>query len=112
MCRKGFTLIELLIVLSIIAVLAGVVTLALTQWVARGADAACETEVKSVSVAVVAYRIDQGEWPTADGDPGVVLWDKIEDYLSDKPAQFDQCQWMVDDNGMLTVGNSCTCGGR
>ena len=40
--EKGFTLIELLVVIGILALLAGVVTIGVTQFIGRGAhEAAC-----------------------------------------------------------------------
>jgi prepilin-type N-terminal cleavage/methylation domain-containing protein len=47
--EKGFTLIELLVVIGILAALAGVVTLAVGQFVGKGACQACITDKDSYS---------------------------------------------------------------
>ena len=56
--EKGFTLIELLVVIGILAALAGVVTLSVTQFIGRGGCEACKTELHNCQTAVVAYRVD------------------------------------------------------
>src|SRR4030042_3594108 len=56
--EKGFTLIELLVVIGILAALAGVVTLSVTQFIGRGECEACKTEIHNCQTAVVAYRVD------------------------------------------------------
>jgi general secretion pathway protein G len=56
--EAGFTLIELLVVVGILAALAGVVTLAVTQFMGRGKCEACNTEIHNCQTAVVAYMVD------------------------------------------------------
>ena len=56
--EKGFTLIELLVVIGILAALAGVVTLGVTQFIGRGCTEAAETELHNVQTAVAACMID------------------------------------------------------
>src|SRR3990172_3785315 len=55
---KGFTLIELLIVVGILAVLAGVVTLGITQFIGRGRLEAANTELHNVQTAVTGLMAD------------------------------------------------------
>jgi type II secretion system protein G len=62
--ESGFTLIELLIVIVILGVLAAVVVLAVGAFNDRGEAAACKSDVKSVEVAVEAYRAKRGTYPT------------------------------------------------
>src|SRR4030042_1972503 len=68
-CRggeKGFTLIELLVVIGILAALAGVVTLAVGQFVGKGACQACITDKHNVQTAIVASMADNsGTVPAA-----------------------------------------------
>ena len=64
----GFTLIELLIVIVVIAILAATVIFALSGVSSSSAQAACNSDAKSVEVAVEAYHNDPANapgWPTA-----------------------------------------------
>ena len=56
--RRGFTLIELLVVIGILAALAGVVTLGVTQFIGRGQAQACQTDLHNVQTAVAACMVD------------------------------------------------------
>ena len=56
--EKGFTLIELLVVIGILAALAGVVTLGVTQFIGRGCTEAASTELHNVQTAVAGCMID------------------------------------------------------
>lgn len=57
--NKGFTLIELLIVVGILGILAGVVTLGVTQFIGRGKTEAQSTELHNVQTAVAALMSDR-----------------------------------------------------
>jgi prepilin-type N-terminal cleavage/methylation domain-containing protein len=56
--ERGFTLIELLIVVGILAVLAGVVTLGITQFIGRGRSEAANTELHNIQTAVTGLMAD------------------------------------------------------
>jgi general secretion pathway protein G len=56
--EKGFTLIELLVVIGILAALAGVVTLGVTQFIGRGCNESAATELHNVQTAVAACMVD------------------------------------------------------
>jgi len=56
--EKGFTLIELLVVIGILAALAGVVTLGVTQFIGRGCTEAAKTELHNIQTAVSACMVD------------------------------------------------------
>jgi prepilin-type N-terminal cleavage/methylation domain-containing protein len=58
MGEGGFTLIELLVVVGIMAALAGVVTLSVTQFIGRGKCEACKTEIHNCQTAVAAWMVD------------------------------------------------------
>jgi prepilin-type N-terminal cleavage/methylation domain-containing protein len=58
--EAGFTLIELLVVIGILAALAGVVTLGVTQFIGRGANEANCTDLHNVQTAVAAYMVENG----------------------------------------------------
>jgi len=123
--RRGFTLIELLIVLSILAVLAAVVVLALTGFIGRGEKAACQADEDAIQTAVVAYYYENdGTWPgTASGDPVVYdLWGAwvdgappadasglIPTFLTEVPATDENADWHIDADGIVFAnGTDCT----
>src|SRR4030065_470622 len=56
--QRGFTLIELLVVIGILAALAGVVTLGVTQFIGEGQTEACQTDWHNVQTAVAACMVD------------------------------------------------------
>jgi prepilin-type N-terminal cleavage/methylation domain-containing protein len=61
--EEGFTLIELMIVIVILGVLAGIVIFAVGGITDTGSVAACKSDVKTVDVAVEAYKAKNGSYP-------------------------------------------------
>jgi len=61
--ESGFTLIELMIVIVILGVLAGIVIFAVGGITDNGYVAACKSDVKTVDVAVEAYKAKNGSYP-------------------------------------------------
>lgn len=61
--QAGFTLIELMIVIVILGVLAGIVIFAVGGITDNGNVAACKSDVKTVDVAVEAYKAKNGNYP-------------------------------------------------
>jgi general secretion pathway protein G len=61
---EGFTLIELLIVIVILGILAAVVVFAVGGITDQGEESACAAELKTLQVAVEAYRAQEGNYPT------------------------------------------------
>jgi prepilin-type N-terminal cleavage/methylation domain-containing protein len=102
--KRGFTLIELLIVLTILAVLAAVVVLALTGFIGRGKSQACEAEQQSLQTSVYTYYYENdGDWPTADGNPGAISYTLLIGGYIDATPQYDDggaddCDWVVDED--------------
>ena len=62
---EGFTLIELLIVIVILGILAAVVVFAVGGITDEGQTSSCKAELKTVEVAVEAYRAQEGTYATA-----------------------------------------------
>ena len=62
---KGMTLLELLIVISIIAVLAGLLLPAFNKSRQRARVRQAETEVRVLETAISAFRMQQGHWPAS-----------------------------------------------
>lgn len=112
--RRGFTLIELLIVLSILAVLAAVVVLALTGFIGRGESAACEADENAIQTSVYSYYYENaGSWPTTGGGAGadIDFTLLVPDYLNETPGSDTGCTWGLDDGGeVCTKGATCGCG--
>ncbi len=72
MKQKGFTLIELLVVIAIIAILAAILFPVFAQAREKGRQAACLSNVKQISLALMMYAQDYDEcYPMAqDWDNG------------------------------------------
>jgi prepilin-type N-terminal cleavage/methylation domain-containing protein len=120
--RRGFTLIELLIVLSILAVLAAVVVLALTGFIGRGEKAACQADEDAIQTAVYSWYYEKatGDWPVVDaaggdmdidwdaGDGAVPEHTLVPDYINDEPGTDDECDWEVNADGQVCKGAEAT----
>ncbi len=62
--RRAFTLIELLVVIGIIGVLAMVVLPRLSGRTEQARRAAAQAQIENLSLALDAYEIDNGNYPT------------------------------------------------
>lgn len=71
--ERGFTLIELMIVVSIIAILAGILIPNFVTARAQAATAACESNLRSVATAAELYYADQQVYPST-GDVSISLF--------------------------------------
>jgi general secretion pathway protein G len=58
--QKGFTLVELLVVIVILGILAAVVVFAVNGISDKGQTAACNTDKRTLTTAVEAYRAKNG----------------------------------------------------
>ncbi len=63
----GFTLIELLLVVVVLAILAGIVVFAVQNLRSQSAQAAWQSDLKTVENAVESYKAEMGNYP--DGTP-------------------------------------------
>ncbi|WP_334041203.1 type II secretion system major pseudopilin GspG [Burkholderia ambifaria] len=64
--QQGFTLLELLVVLLIIALLAGYVGPKLFSQVDKAKVKSTQAQMKTLGDAVTQFRLDTGNYPTAD----------------------------------------------
>ncbi len=65
--HEGFTLIELLIVITIIAILAGLILSAAGYAQKKGARSRAEAEIAAVGAALESYKADNGDYPAGTG---------------------------------------------
>ncbi|MCX6947904.1 MAG: prepilin-type N-terminal cleavage/methylation domain-containing protein [Verrucomicrobia bacterium] len=63
--QVGFTLVELLVVISIVGLLAGLVTVAVPRAMEAGKKAKVKGELTAIVAAVKAYKQEYGQWPVA-----------------------------------------------
>lgn len=63
--KQGFTLIELLVVISIIGILATLITANLNAARSRARDAARKSDLKNLQTALRIYYNDQGAYPVS-----------------------------------------------
>jgi prepilin-type N-terminal cleavage/methylation domain-containing protein len=71
--QKGFTIIELIVVIAIIAVLAGVVLVNVTQYINKGKDAAIKGNLSSVMTNGAVYADNNTTYAGFCGSPGATV---------------------------------------
>ena len=76
---SGFSLLELVVVISIIALLAGVVTPRVSGRLAMARDARRLADIKAVRDAIEQYREDTGAYPAANTNGSYGGWDVSHD---------------------------------
>lgn len=65
-CPTGFTLIEMMVVLAIIGTLAMLVGPSILRNVGDANVTAARTQIETMAVALDAYRLDTGQYPTTE----------------------------------------------
>ena len=65
--QAGFTLVELLVVISIIGLLAGLMSVAIPRAMESGKKAKAKGELTAIVAAVKAYKQEYGRWPAMEG---------------------------------------------
>lgn len=78
--------------------------------VAETEPAQCGTDREQIQAALDSYYAANGKWPTADGEPGLIVWDDVlvPQYLDQTPSTF-KCKWQVNTEPMGTVCRSVHC---
>jgi prepilin-type N-terminal cleavage/methylation domain-containing protein len=76
--RSAFTLLELLIVITIIAILSGLILMMVGKVQVAAKQAKAKSEVKQLEKAFVAYHDEYGEWPK-----GIMGYDNVADPETD-----------------------------
>ncbi len=76
---RGFTLIELVVVISILAILSGVLVPRVTNHLKSARDARRLTDIRAVRNAIEQYYQDKGAYPTANANSSYGGWDVSND---------------------------------
>jgi len=76
---SGFTLIELVVVISILAILSGVLVPRVTNHLKAARDARRLSDIKAVRNAVEQYYLDKGAYPAANANSSYGGWDVSND---------------------------------
>ena len=77
--RRGFTLVELVVVISILAILSGVLVPRVSKHIQSSRDARRLADVKTIRNAVEQYYMDKGAYPAADRNSSYGGWDVSHD---------------------------------
>jgi prepilin-type N-terminal cleavage/methylation domain-containing protein len=116
--ERGFTLIELVIVVVILGILAGIAVVAVQGMTGNSVQSACQSDYKSVEVAVESFKAQLGHYPTigSDGITGAnavsylrtadtLVTPSIGPWLRDDPTNGShyQIQVSTDGSGMVQV---------
>ena len=64
--RSGFTLLELVVVIIVLGLLAGIVAPQIINRLSEAKSTTAKTQIELLSVALDAYRLDNGSYPTTE----------------------------------------------
>jgi prepilin-type N-terminal cleavage/methylation domain-containing protein len=79
---RGFTLVELLIVISIMAILAGILIPSITVVRQQAKIAGAQSLIKRLEAAIVSFESDHGYYPPDAVETGTALYDPVQPDLS------------------------------
>ncbi len=77
--QRGFTLIELVVVISILAILSGVLVPRVTNHMKSARDSRRLADIKAIRNAVEQYYLDKGSFPIANTNSAYGGWDVSND---------------------------------
>lgn len=98
----GFTLIEIAIVVTIIAVLAGVMLPRAIDLKSTAEKNAAAVNTRNLQTAVDLYYTEKDKWPTSGGSAGVIVAEElVPKYINKMPNKADGTNWEVDANGIV-----------
>lgn len=72
---RGFSLIELVVVISLLAILSGVLVPRVSSHVQMARDARRLADIQRVRAAIEQYRMDKGHYPAPNPNPAFGGWD-------------------------------------
>lgn len=73
MRKRGFTLLELLVVVAVLGLLAAFVAPRYFGQLTKSEESIARAQIKSITDAIDAFRIDEGRFPTAEEGLKVLL---------------------------------------
>ena len=77
--KRGFTIIELVVVLSILAILSGVLVPRMKNYMRAEKDAKRLADIKRIRNAVEQYHMDRGEYPAPNPNSNFGGWEVSSD---------------------------------
>lgn len=83
--RKGFTLLEVLVVISIIALLAGLITAAANRALVRMDEVRVRYEISQLETALAQFKLTFGRYP-----PSRIVLSESGNYDPDNPHQYSE----------------------
>ena len=67
----------------------------------------CQEAWDATQEALDAYHAKYGDWPTADGKPGDIVWPKlVPEFMEYGPGNDNKCDWWVESD---PEGQVCRC---
>jgi prepilin-type N-terminal cleavage/methylation domain-containing protein len=108
--EAGFTLVELLIVVVVLGILAAVTVFGLSGSTGKSHQAACNSDVRSVEVAVEAYHANNNpQWPPTGPVDVLTQPDKNNNnavYLRTRPTDTHYTITLGDNGAVLVDGSN------